>query len=217
MTPTLRQLFEAHTGRESVKYPHYFELYDRHLTKFRGEAVTLLEIGIGPGGSLQVWKEYLGPQALILGLDICDHRDVAEDRIIPLVGSQADPAVLDRIVEGWSQLDIVIDDGSHEGPDTRASFERLFPHLSAAGVYAIEDLHTSYRPSWRGGYGPGTPGFMERVKSACDELQAWWVDGPPKTEITQLAHSIHVYPLMTIFERGPAPVVDPVHYGTLVR
>ena len=36
-----------------------------HLSRFRGEPVTLLEIGVLGGGSLQMWRSYLGPQSRI--------------------------------------------------------------------------------------------------------------------------------------------------------
>ncbi len=52
------------------KWIHYFPIYERHFGILRDRAVTFLEIGCGEGGSLQMWKRWLGPRAKIVGLDI---------------------------------------------------------------------------------------------------------------------------------------------------
>jgi hypothetical protein len=40
------------TGPGIWKWEHYFEIYHRHLEKFRGKPIRILEIGIYSGGSL---------------------------------------------------------------------------------------------------------------------------------------------------------------------
>ena len=55
--------------------------------------------------------------------------------------------------------DVIIDDGSHIGEHVCTTFEALFPSMAAGGVYVIEDLHTSYWPSYGGARRPaGTHG-----------------------------------------------------------
>ena len=54
------------------KWAHYFPAYERHLNRFRNQAITMIEIGCGGGGSLQMWKRYLGPHAQLVGIDIED-------------------------------------------------------------------------------------------------------------------------------------------------
>src|SRR5262245_3116872 len=57
----LQSYFDAHTeGRGIWKWTHYFDIYHRHLSKFIGREVHLLEIGVYSGGSLQMWRDYLG-------------------------------------------------------------------------------------------------------------------------------------------------------------
>lgn len=41
-------------------------------------------------------------------------------------------------------IDIIIDDGSHINEHVIKSFSILFPLLNMGGIYAIEDLQTSY-------------------------------------------------------------------------
>ena len=38
----------------------YFEVYERYFNKFIGKNPKVLEIGIGQGGSLKMWREYFG-------------------------------------------------------------------------------------------------------------------------------------------------------------
>src|SRR5262245_56734777 len=67
----LRDYFMAHkTGPGISKWMHYFDIYHRHLQKFRGRDVRVLEIGVYSGGSLRMWREYFGPKALVYGADI---------------------------------------------------------------------------------------------------------------------------------------------------
>jgi hypothetical protein len=61
LTNPLRRFFEAHKRGHGIwKWNHYFEIYHRHFSKFRGREVHILEIGIYSGGSLEMWKDYFG-------------------------------------------------------------------------------------------------------------------------------------------------------------
>ena len=67
----LREYFDAHrSGKGIYKWLHYFDIYDEHFSRFRGKDVTVLEIGVASGGSLEMWKAYFGNEAQIYGVDI---------------------------------------------------------------------------------------------------------------------------------------------------
>jgi hypothetical protein len=53
--------FLTNRGRPISKWTHYFPAYERHLAPFVNQPVTLLEIGCGQGGSLELWRRHLGP------------------------------------------------------------------------------------------------------------------------------------------------------------
>ena len=61
----LERVYYRHGGRLAHKWHHYLEVYDRFLTVRRGTGVRLLEIGVDQGGSLEIWREYLGPKAVM--------------------------------------------------------------------------------------------------------------------------------------------------------
>lgn len=50
----------------SIKHTNYFDVYDKLLTKFVGETITFVEIGILDGGSLFMWRDFLGKNARII-------------------------------------------------------------------------------------------------------------------------------------------------------
>ncbi|MFP4369831.1 MAG: hypothetical protein ACLFR2_09645 [Candidatus Kapaibacterium sp.] len=60
----LEKYFRQNDARLIHKWNHYFDIYDRHFSKFRGKEIILLEIGVSHGGSLQMWKSYFGDKAI---------------------------------------------------------------------------------------------------------------------------------------------------------
>ena len=148
---TLKELYDTHDGRESGKWEHYFEVYERYMERFKGKDVLLLELGICHGGSLQIWKKYLGSNAKIVVIDIYSRTLYEEPQIQTFCGNQSDPNFLQETLKKIGKPDIIIDDGSHMTMDVLNSFNILFPQLKNNGVYIIEDTHTSYWHNFGGG------------------------------------------------------------------
>lgn len=145
-------LFFEHDGRLVQKYVHYLSIYEKYFAAHRGNPVRFLEIGVDQGGSLQLWRKYFGPKAVIFGIDIVEQcRTVADADVRVRIGSQRDPLFLRAVVEEMGGVDIIVDDGSHQASDQRITFKTLFPLLSDGGVYIVEDLHTAYWFSYGGG------------------------------------------------------------------
>ena len=208
----LERYFAANTKNLIHKWQHYFEVYDRHFARFRGSAVNVLEIGVGQGGSLQMWKDYFGPRANIFGVDINPNcAALAEERIRIFVGDQEDAGFLAATADAIGRIDILIDDGGHTMGQQIKTFEALFARVDAHGVYLIEDLHTSYWADWGGGYRkPGT--FVEYSKQFIDWINAWHsTDGEQLavSDFTRSAHSLHFYDSVLAVEKRP---IEPPHH-----
>jgi len=208
----LKEYFENNNGRQLHKWMHYFEIYERHLERFRNREVHLLEIGVNHGGSLQMWKAYLGDRAHIHGVDIDPRcKMLEEDRVRVYIGDQADPAFLQSLRREIPQVDVLIDDGGHTMQQQLVTFEQMFDHVAEDGVYLCEDLHTSYWPAFGGGLRrPGT--FIEFSKRLIDQLNAWHTRDVENFEVddfTLSAHSIHFYDSVLVIEkrRMTPPVV----------
>ena len=66
----LHRYFLNNAEKRLHKWAHYFDIYERHLSRLRNQKPVILEIGVFGGGSLKMWKEYFGCDAQIVGLDI---------------------------------------------------------------------------------------------------------------------------------------------------
>lgn len=199
----LEKYFRANQKRLIHKWVHYFDVYDRHLSRFRGKPVTILEFGVSHGGSLEMWRDYFGRKARIYGVDI-DPRcaDFGGKGATIFIGDQEDRAFLRRIADEIGPIDVVIEDGGHEMGQQITTFEEIYPRMSPEGVFLIEDVHTSYRPNFGGGYRrSGT--FMEYAKGLVDQLNAWHSkdEGFEVDDFTRSTRSMHFYDSIVVFER----------------
>ena len=200
---TLWSEFIVHQGRTIDKWTHYFTAYETHFARYRNRPLTFLEIGCGAGGSLQLWKQYFGPLAQIVGIDTNeDCLKFEEEQISVRIGDQKDTNFLNRLVEEFGAPDIVLDDGSHVMADVAASFRYLYPRTSPNGVYVVEDLHTAYWDEFGGGVGR-KESFVELCKILIDELNAYHSrDKVPVSDFTKSTLSMHFYDCLVVFERG---------------
>jgi len=212
----LERLVAMHSGHLMNKWKHYFEIYERHFGRFRERDITLLEIGVSDGGSLEIWRKYFGPNARIFGLDIdpdCKRFEVPGTRV--LIGNQGDAGFLERLAAEIGPIDILIDDGSHDFNHQLTTFRALFRHIREDGLYVCEDLCSSYWPKeFNGGVRkPGT--YVEFLKELIDELNAWfWREGVEQEEnaFAKCVHGMHFYPTLLVIEKRPMekPLITPV-------
>jgi len=198
----LEEYFKHNDKRVIDKWHHYFEVYERHFSKYRNKEIVLLEIGTFQGGSLQMWKHYFGDKAKIYGIDINpDCKQVEEENIQIFIGSQSDRNFLRNVIKDMPPIDILIDDGGHTMQQQIVSFEELFDHIKPDGVYLCEDLHTSYWDTYGGGYKlPGN--FIEYSKELIDKLNAWHFKKASDVDaFTKSANSMHYYDSMLVIEK----------------
>ena len=70
-----------------------------------------------------MWKRYLGPHALIVGIDVnAECKKFEEDQIQIRIGSQSDTSFLQTVLDEFGTPDIVLDDGSHQMRDVVDTF-----------------------------------------------------------------------------------------------
>jgi hypothetical protein len=200
--PDIERIFWSNTGPVVHKWVHYLPIYDRYLAKYRGTDVKMLEIGVYKGGSLHLWREYLGPKAKIFGIDInpdCAAVDGIDGQV--RIGSQADPEFLARVVKEMGGVDIVLDDGSHIGRHIRASLNALFPLLADNGLYMIEDVHTAYSRRYDGRF--SRHNFMRLVWRMADDMHHWYHSGGQRIAATaDHLMGLHVYDSLVVLEKG---------------
>jgi cephalosporin hydroxylase len=203
----LWQDFQTNDKKIIHKWEHYFPIYERFLNKFRNTTVTIIEIGVAKGGSLQMWERYLGPLATVVGIDIDpDCQEHAVDNIHVRIGNQSDTKFLQTVVNDFGAPDIVIDDGSHVMKDVLTSFEILYPALSKNGIYIVEDMHTAYWPEYGGGFDEENT-FLNYSKAFVDKINAYHSRGAIKPDFaTENTFGISFFDSVVVFERGNIPV-----------
>jgi hypothetical protein len=52
------------------KFLHYLPIYESALSAFRPRPIRMMEVGVARGGSLHMWRKYLHPESVIVGIDI---------------------------------------------------------------------------------------------------------------------------------------------------
>lgn len=144
---TVEELHRNKTGKVSDKWASYLPFYDNLFGRLQEAEVSLLEIGVQNGGSLETWGQYFGNASNIIGCDIdnkCGQLTYADARIRIVVGDANELATFNKICELCRRYDIVIDDGSHKSRDIINSFLLYFPLLRPGGIYVVEDAHALY-------------------------------------------------------------------------
>ncbi len=205
--PGVRAYFDEHAApgsRYITKFTNYFDVYDRYLEPIRDRPIRMIEIGVQHGGSLQMWKRYLHPESLVIGIDLYSAcKQYEEEGIRIFVGDQSDEDFLARLVADVGPVDFILDDASHIPRHQIASFEYLFTHgLNDGGVYMVEDCHTSYWRRFGGGLRRrGT--FIEYAKNIVDDLNFWHLESPPprRSWRTNMVESVEFYSAVVAFRK----------------
>jgi len=202
----LAKLFVGHKGAIVHKWHHYFPIYTRFFDKFRNSPVRFLEIGVSKGGSLELWRKYLGPDAVIFGIDIdpeCAKLDGLAGQV--RIGSQDDPDFLKTVIDEMGGIDIVLDDGSHHMDHIPITLETLFPRLADKGIYMIEDLHTAYWREWGGG--PTRKGnFFNYLRRIVDVMHRHYVDDNVQFGLEadyDCVNGLHIFDSIAVLEKAP--------------
>jgi hypothetical protein len=197
----LMDYFQSNDSGPGIwKWNHYFEIYHRHLSKFRNTECYVMEIGVYSGGSLGMWRNYFGEKAHIYGIDIQDDCKVYEqDAVKIFIGDQADRSFWKRVKDEVPKLDVLIDDGGHTTQQQIVTLEEMLPRLAPGGVYICEDVHGTrnhflfYIAGLTCELHETTPvqdlqNSERRISSGANDFQA-------------SIHSIHHYPFVTVIEK----------------
>lgn len=213
----LSAYFDQNEGRLITKWTHYFDIYDRHFSRFRDKEINILEIGVYQGGSLQMWKKYFGDKATIYGVDIIPRcKELEEENIKIFIGSQSNRNFLRDLKTKIPRVDILIDDGGHTMVQQIVTFEELFDHVKEDGVYLCEDLHTSYWVEYGGGYKRrGT--FIEYSKNFVDYINAYHSTQRSLSvnDFTSSVNSLHYYDSILVIEKQKRQKPSQLQSGNL--
>ena len=212
MEQTLREIFYTHNDRLIHKWDHYFDIYERYFSTYRGKSLNVLEIGVSQGGSIQLWKKYFGDKLNLYSVDINPECKLFEADTTKLyIGSQEDPVFLEKLYAELPEMDIIMDDGGHSMKQQILTFEHLFLKVKEGGVFLVEDTHTSYWHHFGGGLRK-RGSFIEYSKKLIDSLYKSHLTNTKGIRVDNLTDhikSISFYDSIVVFEKGKRP--DPFH------
>jgi Methyltransferase domain len=210
--PEPTELCRIAERHDTDKGSEFTQIYHRWLAPVREQSLRVLEIGLYNGGSLRMWRDFL-PNAVLHGIDV-DARTLAYQDEVPgsqvRLVDQGNAYALDAFVaELGGNYDFVIDDGGHTMEQQVVSFEVLWPQVMPGGIYVIEDLGTSYVPSY-GGRGLGEAGTtVDHAKGLVDAVNRDHMGRGPGGEsaVDPIAHarlrrdvaSAHFHPGVALF------------------
>ena len=124
----------------------YMYPYSLLLERYHTQPVTICELGVAGGKSMEMWDRYFThPDTKIYGIDMdlsqypLEMRKVLTNRVTLIDG---DSLNLDKVGLNETTFDFVLDDGNH-GVDTQTAFFKFFcPRLKPGGLLMIEDIHS---------------------------------------------------------------------------
>ena len=129
----------------SVKISNYFDAYVESFAHLINKKCVFIETGILDGGSLFMWREWLGPEARIIGIDLNPLAKKWEKHGFEIfIGDQGDPRFWKDTFQEIGPFDALLDDGGHQSFQQINTCIEAIKHASRPCVIAIEDTGTSF-------------------------------------------------------------------------
>lgn len=162
-TPFCRRFFFQGSDK-ALSWHNYAYIYNYLLGTRVGRVRRILEIGIDtnrldvpstigatdvPGASLRGWRECF-PDATVVGA-AGDVRILFQDEGIETYWvdqTRADAVARLFDLSGGPPFDVIIDDGLHSFAANQTLLAGAYPHLSADGVYIVEDVANHDVAAW---------------------------------------------------------------------
>ena len=131
-------------GTEHYEAHGYTDIYQQYINAYN--TYNLLEIGIWHCDSIRMFNEY-NPNIIYNGIDIDEtvgSNLFGGEQCKIFIGNQSDGEFLEHVLNSVGDLDVVIDDGSHNHDDILNTFVKVAPRLKSGSIYFIEDLHAGH-------------------------------------------------------------------------
>jgi hypothetical protein len=174
-------------GKVSAYFPAYVQLFDR----LRGTKCVFVETGVLNGGSLFMWREWLGPDARIIGIDLNPAAKKWEQAGFEIfIGDQGDRQFWRETLPRIGRFDVLLDDGGHRAFQQMVTASEALRFATHPCQIVIEDTFTSFMKDFGG---PSRHSFLEYAKAATDCLTG---------------RAFHLYPRRIVQAFNNAAVAD---------
>jgi cephalosporin hydroxylase len=169
------EVMEKHGSDKSTGH-NYHKVYSA-LFNDLDSVKNIFEVGIAGGSSLRAWKEIF-PSSEVFGVDLNISHLIQEDRVHSFWADQGDPATFDsvKVEAGIKEVDLIVDDGSHQLKHSMDTFSALLPWLSVNGWIVIEDIHFSMKEDWLEFQKNVGPEYKTLLLDMMNECKSGWDD-----------------------------------------
>ena len=215
----LDRLLDAyhHSPATSLKVNIYFPIYAQLFAHLVGTDCTFVETGVLNGGSLFMWRSWLGPDANVVGLDLNPEAKKWEEHGFDIyICDQGNPDALEEVFKQVGPFDALLDDGGHQSFQQITTLTTALRHAKDSGIIAIEDTHTSFM---KGFARHGRHSFCEYAKDSTDLLTAKAhniypgqmppIDNPSVLDQFQRVHSVEFFSNLVAFKLSPFAAETP--------
>ena len=152
----------------SNKHLNYFDVYDELLKNYIEKKIIFVEVGVLNGGSLLMWRDYLGENARIIGIDLNPEAKIFEKEGFEIfIGDQQSPKFWDYFFHEVGKIDILLDDGGHTNEQQIITTEKCLENINDEGLLIVEDTHTSYMKEFQN---PSEGSFVNFSKRNTDYI-----------------------------------------------
>ena len=156
--------------RYSIKWSNYFVIYENLFKKFVNKRIIFVEIGVGNGGSLFMWKKFFGNKARIIGIELNpDAKKLEKFGFEIFIGDQSDPLFWKKFYNKVGKIDVLLDDGGHKNIQQITTFMESYNNIKQNGIIVVEDTHTSYMKK-KGFKNPSNYSFINFCKLIVENL-----------------------------------------------
>ena len=153
-----------HSAKITSYFPAYVEIFGHLVDK----KCVFIETGIQGGGSLFMWRNWLGPDARIIGIDLNPEATKwRESGFDIFIGDQGDPEFWRKSLREIGEFDALLDDGGHQSFQQIVTAIETIKMATKDCVIAIEDTASSFMKDFSR-HGPYA--FLEYAKDATDIL-----------------------------------------------
>ena len=206
---TRKKLIEEFEGSpfHSIKVSTYFDAYEQLLGRFRDQRITFVEVGVLNGGSLFMWRNFLGNDARIIGIDVSPEAKRWEKQGFEIyIGDQSDPQFWRELYAKIGRIDLLVDDGGHTYEQQLVTVNESFRNMNDLGLIIIEDTHTSYMKN----FGAMTNfTFIDFAKTTVDKINSRY-QGIPSQESTEkkFVKSVQFFESIVVFQMSSSPLEE---------
>lgn len=166
-------------------FAHYFSIYESLVD--RTKPIRMLQIAKFYGGSLEMWREYLHPDSLIVGIDIDSKLLKIADAggvHVRMDGDQ-EASFLSAVAAEFGPFDVVVDSGSHTSSHMVDCFRCLFANaLHDNSIYVVDNVACDYWMRYRDRH----VSFVDLVKALIDAMHGHYHVATAETKF-RVGHS----------------------------